>query len=81
MTTGAVVLGTAQWLSPELVPWLLPVALPMVLAPAIIAWSSRPSGTALFSTRTELRPAPVMQLHDRVMLRWTASDTGQTEAA
>jgi len=81
VTTGAVVLGTAQWLSPELVPWLLPVALPMVLAPAIIAWSSRPSGTALFSTRTELRPAPVVQLHDRVMLRWTASDTGQTEAA
>ena len=70
VTTGGIVLLTAQWLSPELVLWLLPVALPMVLAPALIAWSSRPSRTALFTIGTELEPAPVMRLHDAVLARW-----------
>jgi membrane glycosyltransferase len=70
VTTGGIVLLTAQWLSPELVLWLLPVALPMVLAPALIAWSSRPSRTTLFTIGTELEPAPVMRLHDAVLARW-----------
>jgi membrane glycosyltransferase len=70
VTTGGIVLLTAQWLSPELVLWLLPVALPMVLAPALIAWSSRPSRTTLFTIGTELEPAPVTRLHDAVLARW-----------
>ena len=70
VTTGGVVLVMAQWLSPELVLWLMPVALPMVLAPLLISWSSRPSRSALFSTETELSPAPVMRLHDAILARW-----------
>ncbi len=74
VTTGGIVLVMAQLLSPQLVPWLLPVALPMALAPVIIAWSSRPSRTGLFTIGTEITPAPVMQLHDRVLRRWEGFD-------
>ena len=70
VTTGVVVLGAAQWFAPALVLWLLPVALPMVLAPALIAWSSRPSRTGLFLTPTEITAAPVMDLQDAVLTRW-----------
>jgi len=80
VTTGGLVLVMAQWLSPQLVLWLLPVALPMVLAPAIIAWSSRPSRTRLFTIGTERSPAPVMDLHDAVLSRWEA-ETDRRSAA
>ena len=70
VTTGGMVLVMAQLLSPELVLWLMPVALPMVLAPLLISWSSRPSRTALFTTETEIDPAPVMRLHDAILARW-----------
>lgn len=70
VTSGVVVLGAAQWFAPELVLWLLPVALPMVLAPVLIAWSSLPSRTGLFLTPTEMTPAPVMERQEQVMTRW-----------
>ncbi len=72
VTTGGVVLVFAQWLSPQLVPWLLPVAMPMVLAPVLISWSSRPSRTALFTIPTEQQPPAIMALHDRILARWEA---------
>lgn len=56
--------GLAAWLSPALLPWLAPVLLPMMLAPAIIAWSSAPSRSALFQTPTE-GTIPEVQLLDR----------------
>lgn len=74
VTTGGVVLAMAQLLSPELVLWLMPVALPMVLAPLLISWSSRPSRTALFTTETEIAPAPVMRLHDAILARWDEAE-------
>ncbi len=70
VTSGVVVLAAAQWFAPVLVPWLLPVALPMVIAPALIAWTSRPGPGGLFLTPTELRAAPVMDLQAAVMRRW-----------
>jgi len=70
VTTGVVVLGAAQWFAPALVLWLLPVALPMVLAPVLIAWSSRPSRSGLFLTPTESAPAAVMGLQAAVLDRW-----------
>ena len=70
VTSGVVVLGTAQWFAPALVLWLLPVALPMVVAPVLIAWSSLPSRSGLYLTPTELVPTRVMELQDEVMTRW-----------
>lgn len=74
VTTGGVVLAAAQWLSPQLVLWLLPVALPMALAPFIISWSSRPSRSRLFSTPTERLPADVMEHQDHILARWVTFD-------
>lgn len=70
VTTGVVVLGAAQWFAPALVLWLLPVALPMVLAPVLIAWSSHPSRSNLFLTPMENAPTQVMGLQAAVMERW-----------
>ena len=70
VTAGAAGLGLAQWLSPALVPWLLPVALPMVIAPLLISWSSRPSRTATFTTPTERQSAAVMHLQHLILDRW-----------
>ncbi len=81
VTTGAVVLAFAQWLSPQLVPWLLPVALPMVLAPALISWSSRPSRTMLFTTPTEQQLPAIMVLERPHPSRWSADLPDQTAAA
>jgi membrane glycosyltransferase len=70
VTWGLMGLATTYALAPGLVPWLLPVALPMILAPGIIAWTSRTSGSGLFVTPTDLAPAPVMLLQDSILATW-----------
>jgi membrane glycosyltransferase len=69
-TTGVILLGASQWLSPVLVPWLLPVGLPMVYAPVIIWWSSKPSLTRVYLTPLERQPAAVMELQHLILGRW-----------
>lgn len=73
VTTGAVVLGASQWLSPGLVLWLLPVALPMVLSPFLISWSSRPGPNGLFHTPAERASAAVLDLHRQILAEWESS--------
>jgi len=58
-------------LAPGLVPWLLPVALPMCLAPAIIAWTSQPSRTWLMTVPSEVAPAAVILRHRDILRAWT----------
>ena len=43
----------AYQLAPALLPWLAPVVIPMLLAPAIISWSSRPANPAAFTIPSE----------------------------
>jgi membrane glycosyltransferase len=74
VTWGVVVLGSARWFSPDLVPWLAPIAVPMLLAPAIIAWSSRPGLSSVFTTPTERKPTEVIARHDRILARWNGTD-------
>ena len=62
--------GLAAWLSPALLPWLAPVLLPMMLAPAIIAWSSSPSRSALFQTPTEGTIPEVLLLDRQFRALW-----------
>ena len=38
VTSGVIVLGTAQWFAPNLVLWLLPVALPMLQDEVMTRW-------------------------------------------
>ncbi|MFN3661976.1 glucans biosynthesis glucosyltransferase MdoH [Yoonia sp.] len=75
--TGLVGLGLVTALSPALIAWFLPVTLPMVCAPFIIAWLSRPGHPALFVTPEELAPAPVMQLRADVLGQWQAGNSDE----
>ena len=79
--TGAAVIGAAQMLSPALVPWLLPVALPMVISPVLIAWLSRPGFPTLFTTPTEIAAAPIMVLQADVLSRWSPSADTEADAS
>ncbi|NCU19930.1 glucans biosynthesis glucosyltransferase MdoH [Candidatus Falkowbacteria bacterium] len=68
-------IGTAgfavTWfLAPDLVFWLMPVVLPMILAPAVIWWTARPSRSRLFLTPTESSAAPVVVRHDAIRAKW-----------
>jgi membrane glycosyltransferase len=74
MACGVIGLALALVLSPGLLVWFLPVTLPMVFAPVIIAWTSRPAMTRLFRITQDLTPAPVMLLQAAVLARWRAGD-------
>ncbi|MBQ1202650.1 MAG: glucans biosynthesis glucosyltransferase MdoH, partial [Loktanella sp.] len=71
---GCLGLGLASILSSSLIPWLLPVTLPMVLAPFIISWLSRPGDPALFVTPQEMDPSKVIQFRAEVLDMWQAGD-------
>jgi membrane glycosyltransferase len=75
VTNGVIGLGLANWFAPALVPWLLPVALPLVLAPVIISWSSRQSRSRLFLTPTERQPSAVIETQHLILTRWQGKQT------
>lgn len=77
MLTGiAALLASWTW-APDVLIWLLPIALPMVVAPGLIALSSRPSGgrkaanAGLFVTPMETIPTPVIVEREAILKRWT----------
>ncbi len=72
VATGAALLLAAWALAPDLVGWLLPVALPMMAAPVLIAWTSRPGAAGLLRTGTETVAPPVVAAHDRILAEWQA---------
>ncbi|MGD9918866.1 MAG: glucans biosynthesis glucosyltransferase MdoH [Paenirhodobacter sp.] len=80
VTIGLVGLFATWAFAPGLLLWLLPVGLPMVFAPAILWWSSQPSTSRLMGVPSEYSPAPVMQLHDRMLARWIAEDEADLAA-
>lgn len=67
---GAAGLGVALILAPSLMIWLLPVGLPLLLAPGIIAFTSHPGGKWLFATPPDLTPPAVMQHQTEILGRW-----------
>lgn len=74
VTNGVIGLGLANWFAPHLVLWLLPVALPMVMAPIIISWSSKTSKSRLFATPTERHGSAVIRQQDLIMQRWQGNE-------
>ncbi|QUS35343.1 glucans biosynthesis glucosyltransferase MdoH [Falsirhodobacter algicola] len=81
VVTGLVVLSATYVLFPGLVPWLLPIALPMIIAPLVICWTSRRSMTSLFRVPVERHPHPVMLTMDRILARWEGErDLTEAEA-
>ena len=77
---GALILAIGIALAPDLVLWLLPVTLPAIFAPVLIALTSHgvESGRKpfLFTTESESAPAPVILEQRRIYLSWTQK--GQT---
>ena len=67
VAVGAVGLAAAYYLSAGLVPWLLPVGVPMIAAPLLIAWSSRPLTHTLFRVPDEDHPSPVVARYRALM--------------
>ncbi|WP_422030995.1 glucans biosynthesis glucosyltransferase MdoH [Roseovarius sp.] len=70
IVAGCIGLFAAWFLTPELFLWLLPVGVPMILAPALLRWGSLPSRGQLMITPAEQAPGRVIQLYDAVLTRW-----------
>lgn len=70
--TGLAGLGLAFWLSPALILWLLPVLLPMILAPLVLWWSSHPGKIWRFLTPAQVGQPKILSLHDAWTKRWQA---------
>lgn len=77
VSIGVIGLAATFTFAPMLLLWLLPVGIPMSLAPLIISWSSKPSRSALMTTPEETAPAAVMGLQDEIFARWSAQDLNE----
>ena len=69
---GVAGLAVSRWLAPEIVPWALPVAVPMMASPLIVAWTSRTSRRIIFRVPEEIDPAPVLRRLEAVLDDWSA---------
>jgi membrane glycosyltransferase len=72
-TYGILGLLLTGYLAPELLAWMLPVAVPMIFAPFLVAWSSRPQQTGLFAVPADLEQPEILRLHDACLARWAAA--------
>jgi len=72
---GAAGLAVVMTLAPSLAIWSLPVALPMILAPFVIATTSRPlpAFDALWRVPSESEPSPVLREWETIHQGWTGS--------
>lgn len=63
-------IAITQFLAPVLTLWLLPVALPMILAPFLIWWTSRPTSNSRFPVPADVFPPEVLARHNAIMAAW-----------
>ena len=75
---GIATLGITQWFAPSLAPWLLPVTLPMIAAPLLIAVTSQPVLRGLFTTPEERNPSSVIVAY-RALLPETPAEAPSEE--
>jgi membrane glycosyltransferase len=70
----ATLVATAVF-APQITAWVIPAALPAVLAPVLISWSSKPPRNdtlpVLFRTDPELSPSPVIVEYQSIVAIWT----------
>ena len=67
---GLLLIVAAVQFAPELTLWLLPVAGPMIAAPALIAWTSQAGPAWLFTVPEELDCPPIVEDYRRQLERW-----------
>jgi membrane glycosyltransferase len=68
---GAVVMAATWVLAPVLLLWLMPVTLPMLLAPVLIWWTSRPASPQAFEVPEDSAMPAVLSRHDAVLAAWS----------
>ncbi|WP_088624700.1 glucans biosynthesis glucosyltransferase MdoH [Oceanicola sp. 22II-s10i] len=78
--TGAGVLAAVWHFAPDLVLWLLPVGLPMLAAPVLIAVTSRPYEGGLFAVPDRADPPAVFTAYLAVLDGWAASASAGADA-
>ncbi|SEN95025.1 membrane glycosyltransferase [Pseudorhodobacter antarcticus] len=71
MLWGAGGIAVTQTLAPVLTLWLMPVALPMILAPLLIWWTARPAAATRFSVPQDSTPPPILARHAAILAAWT----------
>ena len=72
----------ASWLfAPALFWWLMPVGVPMILSPVLMRWTSLPTKSPIWTVPSEIAPAPIMEIHDRILRRWGLELTAEAEGA
>lgn len=69
------------WLAPEVVIWALPVAAPMIAAPALVAWTSRRSRQTLFHVPPELDAGDVVVRARGYRAAWSGSPMPAAETS
>ncbi len=67
-------------LANDLFLWLLPVGLPMLLAPLILYWSAQPSDGGLLNVPSEYTTPPVVICHDYFLNAWSQVDDNVEQA-
>ena len=80
VTWGLTGIGATYYLAPQLVPWLLPVAIPMIFSPLVIMFTSRKSRSALFTTPLDMQPTAVMLAHEAILADWQGVETADDAA-
>ena len=74
VVTGVILFALGWWIVPDLFFWLMPVAIPMIISPLIIHFSSRPfllrNDEALFTTPQEQQPETVILARAGILARW-----------
>ena len=64
-------IAITQFLAPVLSLWLLPVTLPMMMAPLLIWWTSRPTSNSHFAVPADQFLPPVLARNDAILSAWT----------
>ncbi|NEX47307.1 glucans biosynthesis glucosyltransferase MdoH [Pseudotabrizicola algicola] len=77
---GAAGIAVTHMVAPGLLLWLLPVTGPMLLAPLLICWTSRPARSGQFLVPADRALPPVVALHDAILSDWSRQTTEQQVA-
>ncbi len=77
---GLAALALSFLLAPEVVIWALPVAIPMIGAPLIVAWTSRPYHGPLFQAPRETEDGDVVNRARTYSAAWSEPAASKTSA-
>ncbi|MBE3639139.1 glucans biosynthesis glucosyltransferase MdoH [Mangrovicoccus algicola] len=67
---GLVLFVFAAIFAPRLIPWLMPVGLPLVIAPWLISWTSRRQKSRLMTTQSQSDPPTVIRAFRAHLSDW-----------